>query len=208
MPVLFLAFVFAACSNEEKSSTDDPTEERDTTVIEGDLDTPDEPIDTTTSEPDTTVITNPSTTSDIRLGYINSVEILDKLPSVKRADQQVQQYAQQLDQEIKRRSEELQKTYDQYSKDTDVSESIMQTRMMELQQMQQNLTELQYSSEQELAKKRDELYKPILKQIDQAIGTVAKQEGFTHVLDASAGALVYSEDRFDMTRLVLRQLGL
>ncbi len=102
----------------------------------------------------------------------------------------------------------MQKTYDQYSKDTDVSESIMQTRMMELQQMQQNLTELQYSSEQELAKKRDELYKPILKQIDQAIGNVAKREGFTHVLDASAGALVYSEDRFDITPLVLRHLGL
>ena len=207
--VLLSGSLFLACNNDSNKTRDESAATTDT------LNGPEqpmreEPMDTTDmDEPDTTSAVTPhETTGAVRLGYINSLEILDKMPAVKQADQKVQQFAQQLDQEIQRKSQELQKTYEAYSKDTDVSEALLKTRMMELQQMQQNLSQLQYSSEQELSDKKNELYKPILKQIDDAIGKVAKRERYTHVMDVSAGALVYGEDRFDITKLVLRQLGL
>ena len=204
-------FWLAACNNSsEKSSQSEPVLKADTAIQ------PEHPVlqegssDTTSpvKEVDTAKPVSAQTTNAMRLGYINSVEILDKMPDVKQADQRVQQFAQQLDQEIKRKSNELQQTYQAYSQDTSVSEALLKTRMLELQQMQQNLSDLQYNSQQELAQRKTKEYQPILKKIDDAIGKVAKREGYTHVLDASAGSLVYGDDQYDITPLVLKELGL
>lgn len=208
---LIASLIIISCnSSSNKPKSDKPTSGKDTVGINPS--TPDEPMMDTTEyeEPDTTAVrsNNENTDADMRIGYINSLRILDKMPELKTADQQLQQYAQQLDQEIQRRQQALQQKYDQYAKDTTASQAIMEMRITELQQMQQQLYQLQYSSEQDLAKQKDELYKPILAKIDRAIKRVAKREGFTHVLDTSGGALVYGEDRFDLTEQVMGALGI
>lgn len=212
--ILLLALTIVSCQNtdnsQNNSSKKTPTPDTSANIQPS-------PADPATDTPTTTADTDtmdlgapmPSTTkTGMYLAYINSNEILLKLPAVKQADKQLQEFAKRLDSELMRKQQELQEKYQRYMQDTAVAQSILEMRAKELDQLQRSIQELQYNSEQQMAKKKQELYDPILNRIDQAINAVAKREGFTHVFDVANGGLVYSEDRFNATPLVLRQLGL
>ena len=142
-----------------------------------------------------------------RIGYISSVVILTSLPEVQQAEKQLQNFAQSLQSEIERQQNELQKKYTEYMADKEASQSIVEVRTQELQQMQQRIMQLQQNSEQELAKRKEQLYAPILKKVDAAIASVAKKHGYTHIIDITAGSLVYADSNTDLTALVLKAMG-
>jgi len=142
-----------------------------------------------------------------RIGYISSVVILTSLPEVQQAEKQLQNFAQSLQSEIERQENELQKKYTEYMADKEASQSIVEVRTQELQQMQQRIMQLQQNSEQELAKRKEQLYAPILKKVDAAIASVAKKHGYTHIIDITAGSLVYADSSTDLTALVLKAMG-
>lgn len=205
MAALAVLLLMAGCSG---SSSDKPaTTETPADTLLPVTDTPDvtdlEPL-----EVDTTITPVPQEpVAGLNIAYINSAEILTKLPSVRQADEQVKRLATQLDNELKRRQSEFQEKYQRYAQDTAASEALLKARMQELEQLQLQLRELQYTSEQQLDQERQRLLAPILDKIDKAIEVVAKERGFTHVFDASAGGLVYSQPQFDATALVLARLG-
>mgnify|MGYP000096468164 CR=1 FL=1 len=214
--IVAVAVLAFACSNSETTSEADhtatavDTPANTTTETEPEV----EPADTTGEEPvieeeEPLSVTPDAQDSDnaISIAYINSNEILLKLPSIQQADQQVQEFAKVLEGELKRKQQELQEKYMRYMQDTTASEAIMQVRAQELDQLQASIQELQYNSEQQLAQKKQELYEPILAEVDRAINAVARDRGFTHVFDAANGGLVYSEPRFNATPLVLAKLG-
>lgn len=206
LTALAVLFIMAGCtgsSSDKPATTDSPAVDTvspapDTSDV-ADL----EPL-----ELDTTITPVPQEpVAGLNIAYINSAEILTKLPAVRQADEQVKKLATQLDNELKRRQAEFQDKYQRYAQDTSASEALLKARMQELEQLQQQLMELQYSSEQQLEKERQRLLAPILDKIDKSIELVAKERGFTHVFDASAGGLVYSQPQFDATPLVLARLG-
>lgn len=213
--IVALAVLAFACQS-ETTDTNDPAPATDTTTQEPAMQQPvnePEPADTTATvaeeeeEPLSVTPNAADTENPISIAYINSNEILLKLPAIKQADQQVQEFAQVLEGELKRKQQELQDKYMRYMQDTTASEAIMQVRAQELDQLQASIQELQYNSEQQLAQKKQELYEPILAEVDRAINAVARDRGFTHVFDAANGGLVFSEPRFNATPLVLGKLG-
>ncbi|HAP68108.1 MAG TPA: hypothetical protein DCR04_00030 [Flavobacteriales bacterium] len=67
-------------------------------------------------------------------------------------------------------------------------------------------------SEQQLAQKRNDLLQPVLKRIKDAMGVVAKKEGFEYVLNSVDGsgtsALLWGPEGTDITRKVVTELGI
>lgn len=59
-----------------------------------------------------------------------------------------------------------------------------------------------------LAKKREELYKPILEKVNTAMQDVAKENGYLLVFDASTQVLLYAHESLDVTNLVKAKLGI
>ena len=205
LAALAVLFIMAGCTG---SSTDKPaTTDAPADTVRPVTDTP-ELADLEPLEVDTTISPVPQEpVAGLNIAYINSAEILTKLPAVRQADEQVKRLAIQLENELKRRQTEFQEKYQRYAQDTSASEALLKARMQELEQLQMQLRELQYTSEQQLDQERQRLLAPILDKIDKAIEVVAKERGFTHVFDASAGGLVYSQPQFDATPLVLARLG-
>lgn len=71
--------------------------------------------------------------------------------------------------------------------------------------------EINYRSE-ELLKRKDEkrmrLYEGILNQVNECIGRYAKREGYDYILGATSfGNLVYGNDVYDLTEVVLDELN-
>ncbi len=58
------------------------------------------------------------------------------------------------------------------------------------------------------SKKKEEIYSPVLKQAEEAIKSVAKENGYSYILDTSAGAVLYSQDSDNIAPLVKKKLGL
>ena len=59
-----------------------------------------------------------------------------------------------------------------------------------------------------MAKKREELYKPILERVNAAMQAVAKENGYLLVFDTSTNVLLYADEALDVTNLVKAKLGL
>ncbi len=60
----------------------------------------------------------------------------------------------------------------------------------------------------DLAKKREELYKPILDRVNKAMQDVATENGYLMVFDSSTQVLLYADPSLDVTNLVKTKLGI
>ena len=62
--------------------------------------------------------------------------------------------------------------------------------------------------QQQLASKRQELLQPILDNISLKIEEVAKENGYSYILDESQGTILFKDDNLDVTTLVKAKLGI
>ncbi len=83
-----------------------------------------------------------------------------------------------------------------------------EAKQKEIMAMQQNLQEQQQSSQEKLESKREALFQPILEKVQTGIDAVAKSNGFTYIMDASAGSILFAQEAKDISPLLKKQLGL
>ncbi len=76
-----------------------------------------------------------------------------------------------------------------------------------MEKKEKAFTAYQQSAEQAVSAKRDELLKPILEKVYEAIKAVAKENGFAMIFDTSTGAALYALETEDVTPIVLKKLG-
>jgi len=146
-----------------------------------------------------------------KFGYINSTELLMAHPDVKSADAKLQEFQKQLFAKGQQMAQEFQKHYEAYVKDVNaglLSKIQMQEKENALAQEQNKIREFEVEMQQKIAKKREELYKPILDKIQQAINEVGKENNFTFIFDAGTGGILYAEESDNIIDLVKAKLGL
>ncbi len=149
-------------------------------------------------------------TSPLKLGHINTQDLLQAMPESDSAQIKMETEAKKLQEELEVMQVELNKKYQDYlAKEKTFSDLIKQTKQAELQDMQQRIQSFQGTAEQEIQKLRAEIYKPVLDKANKAIVDVAKENGFTYVFDVSAGAVIYhAENSSDILPLVKIKLKL
>ncbi len=60
----------------------------------------------------------------------------------------------------------------------------------------------------QLAKKREELFKPIFDRFNKAMSDVAKEKGFMLVFDTNTQVVLYADESLDVTKDVKTKLGI
>jgi outer membrane protein len=152
---------------------------------------------------------NFSNAQTIKLGHINSADLLQKMPEVKGADSTLQAYQKELeDQNTSMLAEYKQKTDDYTNNSKNWTDAVKEVKEQEIQDLQNRIQAFQQSAQDKLTTKKQDIYTPILKRAEDAIKEVAKANGYTYVFDTSAGAVVYTEDGNDLLPLVEKQLNL
>ena len=75
--------------------------------------------------------------------------------------------------------------------------------------MEQRITTLNQTAQNDLSKKNQDLAAPILEKVRKAINDVAAENGYTYIFDMAAQSIIYtSPSSSDITALVKKKLNL
>ena len=145
----------------------------------------------------------------IKLGHINSSELMQIMPGKDSAQAAFQAEVSILESELTAMQEELQKKYTDYQeRQSQMTDLIRSTNEQELLDLRQRIETYQQNAQQKLQEKEKELLQPIIDRAKQAIADVAKENGYTYIFDTSAGTLLYQQESDDIFSLVKKKLGL
>ncbi|MCO6495854.1 MAG: OmpH family outer membrane protein [Bacteroidetes bacterium] len=143
----------------------------------------------------------------VKIGYLNYGNVVLDLPEYKVMNDSLMSYYLTL-------QEDLKKIEDDYiAKQTELNKKIesgnQNKRLIELEQyaleqLQQIYQFQQRENEEKIAQKQEELLAPLRKKVDDAIEAIAKEKGFTLVLDASV--IHYKREADDVENLVRAKL--
>lgn len=146
-----------------------------------------------------------------KLGYVNSMELLDAMPDKKPADAELEKYGNDLYASLEKMYAEYQKKAADFQKgvqDKTLNEIDQEFRAKELQDLESRITSFQEQAEEKVAKKRQALYQPIVEKINTAIKAVAKEQGYTYIFDLSAGMLLYADESDNLLDVLKKKLNI
>ncbi|MBS1781827.1 MAG: OmpH family outer membrane protein [Bacteroidetes bacterium] len=144
-----------------------------------------------------------------KFGYINSDELLSIMPEAKKADSSLTLFAKSYQDQLEQMSKEYQKKVQDYqNQEKTMTEAMKEVKVKEIQQLEERIQSTQQSAQDKVAKKREELYSPILEKADKAIKDVAKTNNFDFVFDASRGNVLYAKESDNILPLVKAKLGI
>ncbi len=144
-----------------------------------------------------------------KVGHIQLDSLLSVMPESKVAKQEAQDFYKKLESQVVAMQTELQTKYQDYQQNGgNDSPIIKQTKEKELNDLNQRIQDFQTNAQQEIAKKNEELSKPIYEKAKAAISQVAKDNGYKYVLDSSGGMILYSEPTEDLLPLVIKKLNI
>ncbi len=149
-----------------------------------------------------------------KIGHINSQELLAAMPETDSAQKQLGTWAKDNELVLEEMTVEFNKKYEEYVKRMEdtanpMSDLIRAAKEAELQELQQRIQAFQQQAEQDLERQKMQLFQPIQEKAIKAVNEVASENGFTYILDAGMGVVVYSApDAQDILPLVKAKLGL
>lgn len=143
-----------------------------------------------------------------KLAHVNTQEILSELPEVQKAQQKLQTFSEALDKQYQELNTEYMNKLDKYQSEAEtMAESVRKMREEELSELQSRIQRFQQQAQGDVAQKRQELLEPILGRVEDTIERVAKENGYTMVMDSSTGAVVYADESTEITAKVKAALG-
>jgi outer membrane protein len=147
-----------------------------------------------------------------RYAVIDSKYILEKLPEYKAAQQKLDQFSQQWQQEIDKKSADLDRMYKEYdAEQVMLSDELKKKREDELFNNDKALKDLQrkrFGYEGDIFKKRQELIKPIQDRVYTVIQKLAVSKLYDFILDKSEGiTVIFADPKLDRSDDVLKELG-
>jgi outer membrane protein len=153
------------------------------------------------------------TSAQLKIGYIDSDAIMEKLPDAQDARQRLDVIIQEWQAELNKLESEWKTKYEDYERRklilTDASRAEIEGELIKLEQQIADFREKKFGANGELFQKQDEIMKPIQNRVFNAIKTVAEKDDLDFVFDRSGDImLLYAKDQYDMTARVLEVLKL
>ncbi len=147
-----------------------------------------------------------------KYGYINSGNLLEIMPDRVKADESLEAFQKPLLEDGQSKVKALETKVEQLYKDIEtgsLSQVQIQDRQTALQKEQEGIGKYEKEVQEKIMQKREELLKPILDRVQQAIEDVAKENSYTMIFDSSLfNVLLYAKDSDDLTPQVKQKLGI
>ncbi|HET6245515.1 MAG: OmpH family outer membrane protein [Bacteroidetes bacterium] len=144
-----------------------------------------------------------------KFGHVDSNELLLAMPERKTAETSIQDYAKQLESQLKTMNAEWEsKVQDYQSKEAMLSDAIKKTKVKEITDLESRIKDFQTTAQEDLQKKENDLLQPMIEKAKAAINEVAKENKYTYVFDSGAGMLLYSPESDDILPLVKKKMGI
>ncbi|MDN5203523.1 OmpH family outer membrane protein [Fulvivirgaceae bacterium BMA10] len=149
--------------------------------------------------------------TELKIGYTSTEYILSLLPAAKQIQKELEDYNNQLTNQLKSKEQTLQEKYQIYQRDLPtMTDVIRKDKEREIQSLENSLRQFQADAQKSFQEKQVALLQPVLENIREAIQNVAKEHNFTHVFNSSSGGmdvLLFAKEENDISDLVLAKLG-
>jgi len=151
--------------------------------------------------------------AQLKIGYVDSDTIMDNLPDVLDARQELDALITEWQNELSRLETAWKTKYDDYEKRklimTEQTRSDTETELVALEEEIAQFREKKFGAGGELFQKQDELMNPVQNKIFTAIQEIAEEEELDFVFDRSGDImLLYAKEEYDLTARVLEKLSL
>ncbi len=148
--------------------------------------------------------------AELKVGYINSQKILMEYQGTKEAEEKLKKEYAKWEQEATERQKKMKDMKDQLEKQSLLLsaerkkeiESTLQQEMIDYQKFIQE----KFGQEGDVAKKNQELIKPIIERVNKILEVVAKNENYDFIFDTSSGNPVWAKSAYDLTEKVIQAL--
>lgn len=121
-----------------------------------------------------------------KVAHISTDLLLSQMPETKALNSELEKLSKTYETEIKAEQDKLTAKLKKYDAEAaSQTDEVNKQRSLEVQQDQQKIYKLGQTAQQDITAKRNEKLKPLLEKVKKAINDVAKEQGFTYVLEAS-----------------------
>ncbi|MGC9150348.1 MAG: OmpH family outer membrane protein [Microbacter sp.] len=145
-----------------------------------------------------------------KFGELNTQDIYNAMPEKAKIEKTLQDLANTYQTQLTQMRDEYNRRVKQFVDQRDsMPPAIQQARQSEIADMEQRISTLNETAQNDLQKKQQELIQPVVDKIKKAIDDVGQENGFTYIFDLQVPAIVYHSDQtVDVTPLVLKKLGI
>ena len=149
--------------------------------------------------------------TDIKIGYVDSNEIMNNFEEVRQVQVDLEKEQRRLENDLNdfvSRLDSLKQDYDRQR--LLMSETRRKEKETEIKNTETSIQKFQlekFGPEGEIYRKQNQLLKPVLAKIDNAIQKVGSERGYDFILDAMSGALLYALDSHNLTEDVMDELA-
>jgi len=155
------------------------------------------------------IISDSAFSQKFKYGFINADKVLAEMPEIEKANKDLESYMKQINEHINSKNEEYKAKLAEFKKnEKSYNELILSDKQNELNKLANDIKQFQLSAQNDINKKKQELYKSAIVKLKEAIKTVAKENGYRFVIDNSNGQLLYSEEADNVETLVRKKLGI
>ena len=149
--------------------------------------------------------------SEVKIGYVDSNEIMKNLEEVRQAQIDLEKEGRKLETEGMKLVSKLDSLKQDYERQrllmSDVRRKEKEQEMVQMEQSIQQFQLEKFGPEGEIYRLQVDKMKPITTKINNAINIVGKEQGYDIILDALSGAIVYALPQHDLTEAVLEELS-
>lgn len=144
-----------------------------------------------------------------KFGYINSAELLKLMPEAKKAEASLTAYVRNLEKQFGSMQQDYQQRITEFqSQETTMADAVKQSRIKAITDLEQRMQQSQVAGQQQIAAKREALFKPILDKAEKSIKAVGKENKYDYIFDTSSGSFIYADESHNILPLVKAKLGI
>ena len=149
--------------------------------------------------------------SEIKIGYVDSNEIMNNFEEVRQVQVDLEKEQKRLEAEFNDLVYSLDSLKQDYERQrllmSDTRRNEKETEIANKEKSIQKFQLDKFGPEGEIYRKQNQLLKPVLGKIDEAIQKVGSERGYDFILDVMSGALLYALDSHNLTEDVMDELS-
>ncbi len=149
--------------------------------------------------------------AQLKIGYVDSEAIMSQLPEAQDAQKKLDAIIKEWQEELNKMEKDWKTKYEDYEKRklilSEQKRVEIEKELVQLEEQISKFRQEKFGVRGELFQKKEELDKPILNRIFNAIEEVAKENDFDFIFDKSGNIMfLYAKEEYDVTNLVLEKL--
>jgi outer membrane protein len=144
-----------------------------------------------------------------KVGTVNSDLIISKMPQLATIQERIANYGRKLDSSFQVKIIAYQTKLKAYTdKSANLTDAKKKEGATEINKMNNDVNKFRTNGTKMLELRRNNFMRPLYKKVSDMIQQIAKKQGYTQILTTSGNEFGYIDERYDITKLVLAELGI